>query len=192
MRCQLRINQLKSARPARLHVITMTMITVFNALVVLLSDNWLELKKFILNIVSKIWIRISKEISQFTLILTLYFLKSSNISTAVTGGHFIAWIEAKYEQSTDQEFRYLNFDLANSLHENCCISTNYKYQKVSWGLKIIVTPSFSMFFRVESLKECSFITFSEREAFLRGFLCWLFWSQRCIWVSRQKLSKAAN
>ena len=33
----------------------------------------------------------------------------------------------------------------------------------------------------------SFITFSEREPFLRGFLCWLFWlfwSQRCIGVSK--------
>ena len=46
--------------------------------------------------------------------------------TAVTAGHFIAWIEAKYEQSTHQEFRYLNFDLANcqtfsmdSARENC-------------------------------------------------------------------------
>ena len=34
----------------------------------------------------------------------------------------------------------------------------------------------------------SFITFSEREPFLRGFLCWNcwnFWSQRCIWVSKR-------
>ena len=34
-------------------------------------------------------------------------------STAVSAGHFIAWIEAKYEQSTHQEIRYLNFDKAN-------------------------------------------------------------------------------
>ena len=34
----------------------------------------------------------------------------------------------------------------------------------------------------------SFITFSEREPFLRGFLWWTFWtfwSQRCIWVSKR-------
>ena len=43
-------------------------------------------------------------------------------STAVTKGHFIAWIEAKYEQSTDQEFHYLSFDLANSFYKNCNIS----------------------------------------------------------------------
>ena len=50
------------------------------------------------------------------------YLILSYLILAVTGGHFIAWIEAKHEQSIDQEFRYLNFDLANSFHENCCIS----------------------------------------------------------------------
>ena len=43
-------------------------------------------------------------------------------NTAVTRGHFLAW-------STDQEFRYLSFDLANSFYENCCISKTIRARR---------------------------------------------------------------
>ena len=34
--------------------------------------------------------------------------------------HFIWWIEAKYKPSTQQELRYLNFDLTKLVQEKNC------------------------------------------------------------------------
>ena len=105
--------------------------------------------------------------------------------------HFISWIEAKYKPSTHQELCYLNFDLTKWVQEKHCQNCwNYAIRSVEVAKWPQRNPLWLLFqWRGwKSTLSPSFITFSEREPFLRGFLCWNFWnfwSQRCIWVSKR-------
>ena len=86
---------------------------------------------------------------------------------------------------------HCNFDLANSLYGNCCISKTISARRSAEVSKSSQRNPLRFPFAWKGWKSTlssSFIAFSEREPFLRGFLCWLFWlfwSQRCIWVSSQ-------
>ena len=104
--------------------------------------------------------------------------------------HLISWIEAKYKPRTDQELYYLNFELTKWVQEktcqNCLNEARRSVEVAKWpqhnslqlpcqwkGWKNTLSPSF--------------ITFSEREPFLRGFMrwsLWSLWSQRCPGVSK--------
>ena len=104
--------------------------------------------------------------------------------------YFISWIEAKYRPSTHQELRYLNFYLTNWVHENGNISKTISAMRSAKVAKWPQRHPLRYLFQWKGWKSTlspSFITFSEREPFLRGFLWWLFWSQRsqrCIGVSK--------
>ena len=105
--------------------------------------------------------------------------------------HFRHRIKALLRPSTNANLCYLKFDLTNwSWEKNCqnCISSATRSVEVA---KLPQRNPLRYLFQWKGQKSTlspSFITFSEREPFLRGFLCWLFWlfwSQRCIWVSSQ-------
>ena len=104
--------------------------------------------------------------------------------------HFIWWIEAKYRPSTQQELRYLNFDLTNWIHKNGNISKTISAMRSAKVAKWPQRHPLRYLFQWKGWKSTlssPFITFSEREPFLRGFLWWTFWSQRsqrCIGVSK--------
>ena len=104
--------------------------------------------------------------------------------------YFISWIEAKYRPSTHQELHYLNFDLTNWAHENGNISKTISAMRSAKVAKWPQHNPLRLLFQWRGWKSTlspSFITFSEREPFLRGFLWWIFWSQRsqrCIGVSK--------
>ena len=104
--------------------------------------------------------------------------------------HFIWWIEAKYRPSTHQEFLYSNFDLTNWVHKNGNISKTITAMRSAQVAKWPQCHSLRYLLQWRGWKGTlspSFITFSEREPFLRGFLWWIFWifwSQRCIGVSK--------
>ena len=96
-------------------------------------------------------------------------------------------MEAKYKPSTHQELRYLNFDLTNWVHKNDNISETISAIRSAQVAKWPQRHPLRYLFQWKGWKSTlspSFITFSEREPFLRGFLWWLFWSQRCIGVSK--------
>ena len=57
---------------------------------------------------------------------------------------------------------------------------------------MIAMQSHTKHLSVKTLKEYSFITFSEREPYLRGLLCWDFCSQRCIGVSKTCMEEEAE
>ena len=83
---------------------------------------------------------------------------------------------------------HCNFDLANSFYGNCCISKTISARRSAEVSKSSQRNPLRFPFAWKGWKSTlssSFIAFSEREPFLRGFLCWIFWSQRCIWVSSQ-------
>ena len=104
--------------------------------------------------------------------------------------HFISWIDAKYKPGTHQELCYLNFELTKWVQEKNCQSC---YEGAIWSVEVAKWPQHNplrLLFQWRGWKSTlspSFITFSEREPFLRGFLrwaIWAFWSQRCIGVSK--------
>ena len=86
---------------------------------------------------------------------------------------------------------HCNFDLANSLYGNCCISKTISARRSAEVSKSSQRNPLRFPFAWKGWKSTlssSFIAFSEREPFLRGFLCGSlgsFWSQWCIWVSSQ-------
>ena len=83
---------------------------------------------------------------------------------------------------------HCNFDLANSFYGNCCISKTISARRSAEVSKSSQRNPLRFPFAWKGWKSTlssSFIAFSEREPFLRGFLFWIFWSQRCIWVSSQ-------
>ena len=78
----------------------------------------------------------------------------------------------------------------------CPGAPQYFFQKKTRNVQITVhLDIYRVFFNWKGWKitkysvlstfSSTFIIFSEKEAFLREFLCGIFWSQRCIWVSRQ-------
>ena len=105
--------------------------------------------------------------------------------------HFRHQIKALLRPSTNANLCYLRFDLTNcSWGKNCqnCISSATRSVEVA---KLPQRNPLQYLFQWKGQKSTlspSFITFSEREPFLRGFLWWTFWtfwSQRCIWVSKR-------
>ena len=86
---------------------------------------------------------------------------------------------------------HCNFDLANSLYGNCCISKTISARRSAEVSKSSQRNPLRFPFAWKGRKSTlssSFIAFSEREPFLRGFLCGKcgkFLPQRCIWVSSQ-------
>ena len=104
--------------------------------------------------------------------------------------YFISWIEAKYRPSTHQEFRYSNFDLTNWVHKNGNISKTITAMRSAQVVKWPQCHSLRYLLQWRGWKGTlspSFITFSEREPFLRGFpwwIFWIFWFQGCIGVSK--------
>ena len=116
--------------------------------------------------------------------------------------HFRHRIKALLRPSTNANLCYLRFDLTNcSWGKNCqnCISGATRSVEVA---KLPQRNPLQYLFQWKGQKSTlspSFITFSEREPFLRGFLCGLFglfWSHRCISVStrwrKQNFSKGSQ
>ena len=101
--------------------------------------------------------------------------------------HFRNRIKALLRLSTNTNLCSLKFDLTNcSWEKNCqnCKSSSIRSVEVA---KLPQRNPLRYLFQWKGQKSTlspSFITFSEREPFLKGFLCWLFWSQRCIGVSK--------
>ena len=104
--------------------------------------------------------------------------------------HFRHRIKALLRPSTNANLCYLRFDLTNcSWEKNCqnCISSATRSVEVA---KLPQRNPLQYLFQWKGQKSTlspSFITFSEREPFLRGFLCWEiwgFWSQRCVGFSK--------
>ena len=104
--------------------------------------------------------------------------------------HFIWWMEAKYKPSTHQELCYLNFDLTNWVHKNDNISETISAIRSAQVAKWPQCHPLRYLLQWRGWKGTlspSFITFSEREPFLRGFpwwIFWIFWFQGCIGVSK--------
>ena len=116
--------------------------------------------------------------------------------------HFRHRIKALLRPSTNANLCYLRFDLTNwSWGKNCqnCISSATRSVEVA---KLPQRNPLQYLFQWKGQKSTlspSFITFSEREPFLRGFLFGLFglfWSHRCISVStrwrKQNFSKGSQ
>ena len=104
--------------------------------------------------------------------------------------HFRHRIKALLRPSTNAHLCYLKFDLTNCSweknYQNCKLGARRSVEVAKWPQRIPLWLLFQ-FQGWKSTLSPSFITFSERGAFLRGFLCWifwLFWSQRCIGVSK--------
>ena len=99
--------------------------------------------------------------------------------------HFRHRIKALLRPSTNANLCYLKFDLTNCSWENCCqickIGAMRSVEVAKWPQH----NPLRYLFQWEGWKGTlspSFITFSEREPFLRGFLwwaLWALWSQRC-------------
>ena len=113
-----------------------------------------------------------------------------NISHVLEPLYIISWIEAKYQPSTHQELCSLNCDLTKWVQEkncqNCIKSATRSVEVSNWPQRNPLRLLFQWRGWKSTLSP-SFITFSEREPFLRGFLWWNscnYWSQRCIGVSK--------
>ena len=104
--------------------------------------------------------------------------------------HFCHWIKAVLRPSTNANFCYLKLDLTNCSWEkksiNCKISAIRSVEVAKWPQHNPLRLLFQWRGWKGTLSP-SFITFSEREPFLRGFLWWNscnYWSQRCPGVSK--------
>ena len=102
--------------------------------------------------------------------------------------YFISWIKANYGPSTQQKLRYLNFVLTKWFPEKHDFSTTINAIR---SLEVAKWPQLNplrCLFQWKGWKSTRspyFISFSEREPVLRGFLCGSlgsFWSQRWIGV----------
>ena len=115
---------------------------------------------------------------------------SKKVSHVLGPLHFIWWIEAKYKPSTHREFCYLNFDLTKWVHKNGNFSKTKRAIRSAQVAKWPQRHPLRLLFQWKGWKGTlspSFITFSEREPFFRGFLWWNscnYWSQRCPGVSK--------
>ena len=105
--------------------------------------------------------------------------------------HFRHRIKAIWRPSTNANLCYLKFDLTNCSWEkncqNCKIRATRSVEVSKWPQHNPLRYLFQ-FKGWKSPLSPSFVTFSEREPFLRGFFCWYFWcfwSQRCIGVSKR-------
>ena len=104
--------------------------------------------------------------------------------------YIISWIKAKHEPSTHQEFRYLNFDLTKWVHKNGNFSKTKRAIRSAQVAKWPQRHPLRYLFQWRGWKSTlshSFITFFEREPFLRRFLWWIFWIfwfHGCIGVSK--------
>ena len=105
--------------------------------------------------------------------------------------HFKHRIKGLLRPSTNANLCYLKFDLTNCSWEkncqNCKIRATRSVEVSKWPQHNPLRYLFQ-FKGWKSPLSPSFVTFSEREPFLRGFLCWCFWcflSQRCIGVSKR-------
>ena len=105
--------------------------------------------------------------------------------------HFRHRIKAIWRPSTNANLCYLKFDLTNCSWEkncqNCKIRATRSVEVSKWPQHNPLRYLFQ-FKGWKSPLSPSFVTFSEREPFLRGFLCWYFWVflyQRCIGVSKR-------
>ena len=101
-------------------------------------------------------------------------LYAKNMKAHVLGPmHFISWIEAKYKPSTHQELCYLNFELTKWVQEkNCqnCLNDAIRSVEVAKWPQRNSLQLLCQWRGWKSTLSPSFITFSEREPFLRVFL----------------------
>ena len=80
----------------------------------------------------------------------------------------------------------MNFDLATFFYRKCCSSKTISARRSADGYKSPQRDALRFIFCRRRRR--LFVAFSEREPFLRGFLCGkcgTFWSKSCIWVSRK-------
>ena len=113
-----------------------------------------------------------------------------NIPHVLRPLHFRHRIKALLRLSTNANLCSLKFDLTNCSWEivcqNCKICAIRSVEVANLPQRNPLRYLFQWKGQKSTLSP-SFITFSERGPFLRGFLCWifwLFWSQRCIGVSK--------
>ena len=102
--------------------------------------------------------------------------------TAVSRGLFDAW---SVSTQNLQCIVNVNFDLANSFYGKCCSSKTISARRSADGYK---SPQRDALRFIFCRRRRLFVAFSEREPFLRGFLCGKcgkFLPQMCIWVSRK-------